>query len=71
MDTESQEASNSDQLTNLEFWGVNVYFKSYEKKWTIPGILQNMGFYPPTENPCIMMRENLKKQSCEYSCLSG
>ena len=24
-----------------------------------------MGFYPPTENPCVMMRENLKK-GCEY-----
>ena len=25
-----------------------------------------MGFYPPTENPCVMMRENLKTKWCEY-----
>ena len=25
-----------------------------------------MGFYPPTENPCVMMRENFKTKSCEY-----
>ena len=25
-----------------------------------------MGFYPPTENPCVRMRENLKTKSCEY-----
>ena len=25
-----------------------------------------MGFYPPTENPCVMMRENLNTESCEY-----
>ena len=25
-----------------------------------------MGFYPPTENPCVMMRENLKTKCCEY-----
>ena len=24
-----------------------------------------MGFYPPTENSCVMMRENLKSKSCE------
>ena len=25
-----------------------------------------MGFYPTTENPCVMIRENLKTKSCEY-----
>ena len=25
-----------------------------------------MGFYPPTENPCVMMRDNLKTKSSEY-----
>ena len=40
-------------------------FKSNEQKWTIHGILQHMGFSPPTENPCVMMRENVKN-SCEY-----
>ena len=25
-----------------------------------------MGFYRPTENPCVMMRENLKTKCCEY-----
>ena len=25
-----------------------------------------MGFYPPTENPCAIMRENLKAKSSEY-----
>ena len=25
-----------------------------------------MGFYPPTENPCVMMRENLKTKCCQY-----
>ena len=25
-----------------------------------------MGFYPPTENPNVMMRENIKTKSCEY-----
>ena len=47
--------------------GRNVDFKkSHEKKWTIHGIIQDMGFYPPTENPCVMMRENLNTESCEY-----
>ena len=55
-----------DKFTNLELWGVNVDFKSYEKKWTIHGIIQNMGFYPPTETPCVKMRENLKTKCCEY-----
>ena len=25
-----------------------------------------MGFHPPTANPCVMMRENLKPRFCEY-----
>ena len=25
-----------------------------------------MGFSPPTENSCVMMRENLKTKCCEY-----
>ena len=58
--------SNPDKLTNLELWGVNFDSKSYEKKWTIHGIIENMGFYPSTENPCVMMRENLKTKCCEY-----
>ena len=63
---EPQETSNSDKLTNLELWGVNVDFKSYEHKWAIHEILQNMGFCPPTENPCVMMAENLKTKCCGY-----
>ena len=35
-------------------------------KWTIDAISQQMGFYPTTENPCVMMRENHKTKSCEY-----
>ena len=56
---ESQETTNSDKLTNLELWGANADFKSYEQKRTIDGIFQHMGFYPPTKNPCVMTRENL------------
>ena len=63
---EPQETSNSDKLSNIESWGVNVDFKSYEHKWTIDGILQKMCFYPTTENPCLMMRENFKTKCCEY-----
>ena len=68
---ESQEPSNSEKFTYLELWGVNVDFKSYEQKWTIDGIIQHMGFYPPTENTCVMVRENLKTQSSEYIVISG
>ena len=39
-------------------------------KWTIDAILQWMGFYPTTENPSVMMRENHKTKSCEYIELS-
>ena len=63
---ESQETSNSDKLNNLELWGVNVDFKSYQNKWKIDAILQHMGFYSPTENPCVMMRENLETKSSQY-----
>ena len=51
---------------NQEVWGVNPDFKSYQQKWTIHGIFQHMDFYPPTENPNVMMRENQKTKSCEY-----
>ena len=51
---------------NQELWEVNVDFKSSQNKWTIDAILQHMGFYSPTENPCVMMRENIKAQSSEY-----
>ena len=48
-------------------WGVNTDFSSYVLKWTIDAILQHLGFYPTTENLCVMMREkNLKRKSCEY-----
>ena len=67
---ESQETSNSDKLSNLELWGVNVDFKSYEQNWIIHGILQHLNFYPPTENPCVMIKENFKIKSSEYSYLS-
>ena len=40
--------------------------KSYENKWTIHGIIQNLGYYPPTANLCVMMRDNLKTNCCEY-----
>ena len=52
--------------SNQEFWGVYVDSKSNQKKWTIHGILQHMGFYCPTENPNVMMRENHKTKSSEY-----
>ena len=46
-------------------WGVNIEFTFYELKCTIHAILQHMGFYHTTENPCIMMRVNHKTKSCE------
>ena len=46
-------------------WGVNIEFTLYELKWTINAILQHMGFYHTTENPCVNMRVNHKTQSCE------
>ena len=46
--------------------GVNIEFTLYELKWTIHAILQHMGFYHTTENPCVMMRANHNTKSCEY-----
>ena len=46
-------------------WGVNIEFTLYELKCIIHAILQHMGFYHTTENPCVMMRENHKTKSCE------
>ena len=46
--------------------GVNCDFNANKNKWTIHAILQHMGFYPPTENPCVMVRKNHKAQSSEY-----
>ena len=51
---------------NQELWGVNIEFTLYELKCTIGAILQNMGFYHTTENPCAMMRVNHETKSCEY-----
>ena len=44
-------------------WGVNIEFTLYELKWTIDAIVQHMGFYHTTENPCVMMRVNHKTKS--------
>ena len=46
-------------------WGVNIEFTLYELKWTIHAILQHMGFYHTTENPCVMMRLNHETKSCD------
>ena len=46
-------------------WGVDIEFTLYELKWTIHAILQHMGFYHTTENPCVMVRANHKTESCE------
>ena len=46
-------------------WGVNIEFSLYELKWTIHAILQHMGFYHTTENPCVMMRAKHNTKSCE------
>ena len=46
-------------------WGVNIEFTLYELKCTIHSILQHMGFYHTTENPCVIMRANDKTKSCE------
>ena len=46
-------------------WGVHIEFTLYELKCTIDAILQHMGFYHTTENPCVMMRVNHKTKSCE------
>ena len=47
-------------------WGVNIEFTLYELKCTIHAILQHMGFYHTTDNPCVMMRANHETKSCEY-----
>ena len=46
-------------------WGVNIEFTLYELKWAIDAILQHMGFYHTTENPCVKMRIKHKTKSCE------
>ena len=46
-------------------WGVNIEFTLYELKGTIHAILQHMGFYHTTENPCVMMRAKHNTKSCE------
>ena len=46
-------------------WGVNIEFTLYELICTIDAILQHMGFYHTTENPCVKMRVNHKTKSCE------
>ena len=46
-------------------WGVNIQSRLYELKYIIDAILQHMGFYHTTENPCVMMRVNHKTTSCE------
>ena len=51
--------------SSQELWGVNTDFSTYELKWTIDAILQHMGFYHTTENPCVMMRVNHKTKCCE------
>ena len=38
----------------------------YELKWAIDAIMQHMGFYPTTENPCVMMRVNHITKPCQY-----
>ena len=46
-------------------WGVNIEFTLYELKCTIHAILQHMGFYHTTENPCVIMRAKHNTKSCE------
>ena len=46
-------------------WGVNIEFTLYELKCTIHAILQHIGFYHTTENPCVMMRVDHNTKSCE------
>ena len=59
--------STDQQIFNFKVnsWGVNIEFTLYELKWTIHAILQHMGFYHTTENPCVMMRANHQTKSCE------
>ena len=46
-------------------WGINTEFTLYELKCTVHAILQHMGFYHTTENPCVKTRVNHKIKSCE------
>ena len=46
-------------------WGVIIEFTLYELKCIIHAILQHMGFYHTTENPCVMMRAKHNTKSCE------
>ena len=46
-------------------WGVNIEFTLYELKCTIHAILQHIGVYHTTENPCVMMRAKHNTKSCE------
>ena len=59
--------STDQQIFKFKFnsWGVNIEFTLYELKCTIHAILQHMGFYHTTENPCVMMRANHETKSCE------
>ena len=50
-------------------WGVNIELTLYELKWTINAILQHMGFYHTTENPCVKMSVNHKTKYCEFIIL--
>ena len=59
--------STDQQIFNFKVnsWGVNIEFTLYELKCTIHAILQHMGFYHTTENPCAMMRAKHNTKSCE------
>ena len=46
-------------------WRVNIEFTLYELKCTIHAILQDMGLYHTTENPCLMRRAKHDTKSCE------
>ena len=46
-------------------WVLNIEFTLYELKCTIHAILQHIGFYHTTDNPCVMMKVNHKTKSCE------
>ena len=52
-------------IFNINSRGVNIEFTLYELKCKIHAILQHMGFYHTTENPCVKMRVNHKIKSCE------
>ena len=52
-------------IFKVNSWGVNIEFTLYELKCTIHAILQHMGCYHTTVNPCVMMRVNHETKSCE------